>query len=292
MADQFIRVRTFDDYGNPIFKRAHFITDSIVSEVSKIEYKRGRWMGSGSNGTVYEYFTPDRVRVAAKFLHTLDEERRERFDFESLVLADLDHENIIRIFEVGEHMTTHEHPIPYIITDLFEGNLQGLIEHAGALKYQEVIEIGSQICNGFDHVHSKGVIHRDIKPANFFLLGKRVVIGDFGLAKTHTNEGKARYYREDITTSREKVGPQDFMSPELFRYAKDKSYPVDNRSDLWQIGAVLWYLLTGYPPRGTLSPEDDPSGKLFPLLDRAMHSKADKRYQSANDFKLELDSLK
>ncbi|WP_269324142.1 protein kinase domain-containing protein [Chondromyces apiculatus] len=126
----------------------------------------------------------------------------------------------------------------------------------------------------------KGIVHRDVKPSNVFL-AKAAVLGDFGLAKTATEQGVDRFYPQDITAADETVGPVHWMSPELLRYMNDKTAPVDHRSDLFQLGLLLGFMLTGVCARGTLDEEDEPTGVLFPLVQKLLHAKVDKRFQSA-----------
>lgn len=275
--------------GSP--ERVYFTEDRFVAPSGRT-YRLGSFVGKGSNGTVYRIYTSDNRMLAVKFLHMLDSRRAERFEFECQVLTDLKHENVLAVYDVGDVETTHKNPIPYLITDLFDGNLQGEVETRGPIPPSRLKSLALQLCDAFEYVHKQGVIHRDIKPGNLFLTGGRVVIGDFGLAKTHTDEGQTRFYREEITIASEKVGPAEYMSPELVRYASDKTTHVDHRSDIFQIGAVLLFLLTGQPPRGELDIEDDPTGgQLSAIISKCRKQNMDRRYESATDLRNALDAM-
>lgn len=291
----FLVCRYEDANSNLLTERVHFLDRRLTCGPDRV-YIRDRYVNSGKNGTVYTCHREgdrDWGTHAVKFLHVLTSRRVARFDFECRVLAELSHPRVIPLIDAGEVDTTFRHQsIPFLITDLMDTNLQWLVENRGPPQPEEVKRFGLQMCEGFAYVHSQGVIHRDIKPGNFLLRNNNIVIGDFGLAKTTTDDGAARFYREDITLNREIVGPQSFMSPELYRYARDKTHPVDHRSDLYQIGANLWYLLTGFPPAGLIEAADDPSGgRFFPVIERCLRVRPDQRFQQADELRAALDQV-
>lgn len=284
----FLTVRYEDTQGNLKTERAHFIDRQIAVQPGQV-FIRDRFVGSGKNGTVYSCHRDgerDRGTLAVKFLHVLTPNRLARFDFECRILEGLSHPNVLKLIGAGEVETTFRmSAVPFLVTDLMQGNLRGRVDHGGPLSAQELQEVAIQICDGFAHVHAQGVIHRDIKPDNFLLHNGQVKIADFGFAKTVTDEGDARFYRSDISGFDEAIGPQAFMSPELHRYAKNKSVTVDQRSDLFQIGANFWYLLTGNPPVGLIDVADDPTGGIwFPVIEKCIRSRPELRYQSAGEL--------
>jgi eukaryotic-like serine/threonine-protein kinase len=263
----------------------YFVDETLVAE-SGTKYRLGRHLRRGNNGTIFECRaegTP--ALLAVKFLHRLDDQRRRRFEFEVNVLSDLQHSGLLRCVDIGEADTTHNTPVPFMVTEIFERNLHNEVNELGPLSPPVVVNRMVDLCDAFAHLHSRGVIHRDVKPANVFLAAGKPVLGDFGLAKTATELGIDRYYRQDITAAGEMIGPILWMSPELVRYIADKKAPVDHRSDLFQLGLLLWFMLTGENARGTLDPDDDPTGQLFPLVQKLLHSKPDKRFQSATEVK-------
>ena len=284
----FIVCRLEDGNGNLTVERAQFLDRNLKCEPDRI-FIRDVYLNSGKNGTVYTCHLETDLQVkkfAVKFLHVLTAQRVARFDFECHVLEGLEHPRVLQLIDAGEVVTSlRSRSIPFLITDLLDGNLDGLVKSKDVLSGDEVKKYGIEICEGFSFVHQKGIIHRDIKPGNFFLKQNSVVIGDFGLAKTATDEGEVRFYRDDLTFGNEIIGPQAFMSPELLRYARNKRYPVDHRSDLWQVGAVLWFCLTGFPPTSGIDEQDDPSGgRFYPVLSKAMKHRPDDRFQSADEF--------
>ena len=136
-----------------------------------------------------------------------------------------------------------------------------------------------------------GIIHRDIKPGNCLIENGRIVIGDFGLAKTATEEGAKRFWQGDMTATDERVGSVPWMSPELFEYAENKRTRVDGRSDLFQVGKVLWYMHTGNNTGIPDKDNDQSGGKLFDIVMKATNSTPAKRFQHAAEMRAALDEL-
>lgn len=290
MADMHLNCQVLDSTGRRSYRKVWFTDNTLTA--SKHQYTIERFLVQGNNGTIFIVRDSDGNRLAAKFLHILAEIPLRRFEYESMVLSGMDHVNILPCYDAGNVETTFEEPIPFMITGLYDTNLDYVVGQGGALPLGKVKLFGSQMCDGFAYAHAQGVIHRDVKPANFFLSGETIVIGDYGLAKTHNEVGQERFYRENLTMSGEFVGPILWMSPELVRYISDKNYPVDHRSDLFQVGMVVWYMATKQIVRGIPDVDDDPTGgKLHAFVTKAIQTKVEKRYQSAQEMKQALQSL-
>ncbi len=292
----FLTIRYQDAQGNPKTERAHFVDRRLECQPGQV-FIRDRYVGRGKNGTVYSCHCESEREwgtLAVKFLHVLTPNRLARFDFECRILEGLSHPNILRLLGAGEVATTFRNgSVPFLITDIMDGNLGGRVVQDGPISAAELKPLAIQICEGFAYIHSQGVIHRDIKPDNFLLREGNVRIADFGFAKTVTDEGDARFFRADISDSAERIGPQSFMSPELDRYAVDKSVHVDHRSDIYQIGATFWFLLTGHPPRGAFDEEDLPQEgrQWFEVLETCMRSRPEKRFQETSDLLKAIQTL-
>ena len=199
------------------------------------------------------------------------------------MLSDLDHPNILHCTDGGDVVTTHSVQVPFIVTDLFLGNLEFQITTHGPLSPTDVKRYALCLCDALQYIHGQGVIHRDIKPSNIFLSAEHgVVLGDFGIANTATDAGADRYYRTDVTLWSEFVGPVLWLSPELAAYSRNKDHPVDHRSDLFQLGLVIWYLLAHEIPRGVVDEADDPTGgQFYSAVQMLLKQKPERRYQSA-----------
>jgi serine/threonine-protein kinase len=191
-------------------------------------------LGRGAMGVVYRAQDPalDRV-VALKTILLSDDvdnrkEYEKRFAIEARAVGKLNHPSIVTTFDFGE-----EGDLAYLAMELLEGTDLRTRMKEGALPTAEAIEIAVQVADGLGFAHERGIVHRDIKPGNIMLLERGgAKIMDFGIARMRS---------EDFKTSTGMVlGTPRFMSPEQIAGA-----PVDQRSDLFSLGVVLYEMLTG-----------------------------------------------
>ncbi|MEE8299580.1 MAG: protein kinase, partial [Thermodesulfobacteriota bacterium] len=195
-------------------------------------------LGGGGMGVVYkaEDISLKRI-VALKFLLpelTSDEAAKKRFFKEAQTASALDHPNICAIHEINET----EDGLIFICMAYYEG--QDLREKVskGKLEISECLDIMTRIARGLAEAHEHGVVHRDIKPANIILTTDgEVKIVDFGLAKL--SRGATRITEPGMT-----VGTLPYMSPEQVKGALE----LDQRSDIWSFGVLLYEMLTGHLP--------------------------------------------
>ena len=181
-------------------------------------------------GTVYLARDPNLDRnVAIKVLREpmADEELLQRFLREARATASLRHDNLITIYEVGDHDQQ-----PFIAMEYVDGTTIGeLIKRRQALPVAQKLSFIEQICAGLHHAHRVGIVHRDIKPANLMVDGQGVIrILDFGIARV-ANSG--------MTSDGALIGTLNYMSPEQML-----GRPVDFRSDIFSLGAVAYELLS------------------------------------------------
>lgn len=197
--------------------------------------------GRGTFGSVFKAFDEILHRIVAIKVLPPDQvataKARKRFLQEARAVAAIRHENVVQIYSV------HDQPLPYLVMEFIPGeSLQQRLDRSGPLNAVDVSRIGRQIANGLAAAHARGLIHRDIKPGNILIdLGgeERVKITDFGLARGP----------DDDSSSQQGLiaGTPLFMSPEQIDGAK-----LDQRSDLFSLGSVLYVLITGhYPFNGT-----------------------------------------
>ena len=280
-----------DSDGQKQFERLYFTENSFTSNATTA-YRLNGFVAKGGNGAVFRcYHEQTNEELAVKFLRVLDRVRRNRFEFECLILNDLDHPNVLPHRDSGLIQMTFRSPIPFLVTEYFSVNIDRRIRKDDLFSIAEVRKYGKQVCEAFDYLHSMGIVHRDIKPGNLLIEGDRIVVGDFGLAKTYTEEGTERFWQDDMTATDERIGSIPWMSPELFEYAKNKTHKVDGRSDLFQIGKVLWYMHTG-GVTGIPDKDDDQSGgKLFDIVMKATQTKPEKRFQHAVEMREALNEL-
>lgn len=193
-------------------------------------------IASGGMGTVYKamHKTLNRT-VAVKVLHpqyTGDVSFVKRFQREARAMARLEHENIIRVYDVAEGQGPQ-----YMVMEFFPGkDLKKVIRERGALPLSESLSIVLQAAEALTYVHAEGIIHRDIKPGNIMINAEgKVKLADFGIA-----------FAADelpITATDEVLGTPEYMSPE--HAAGEK---LDGRSDLYSLGMVFYQILTGKTP--------------------------------------------
>ncbi len=161
----------------------------------------------------------------------------QRFQQEAKAIASLNHENIVRAFDIDNDGDTH-----FIIMEYVDGyDLQTLIRKKGQLDFGLAADYISQAAKGLHHAHERGLIHRDVKPANLFLNREGVVkVLDLGLAM-YTDEAQSSVTMEH---SDKVLGTADYLAPEQ----AINSHNIDARADIYGLGCSLYYLLTGHPP--------------------------------------------
>jgi serine/threonine protein kinase len=230
-----------------------------------------RSVKGGGNGIVFEA-RPVRglkdapTRVAVKLLRQQDDSRMDRFANEIRILKTFNHGRIARFFDSGQVDLGSGFRVPWVAMDLGDANLREHVQSKGPLPSRQLASVGIQICEALEHVHSKQIIHRDIKPDNFVWYGADIRMIDFGIAKLFGEDVSGRPL-DQFTQHLEFVGPVFFSSPELIAYAGNKKHPVDQRSDLFQLGKVLWFLATGTISAGIPSRRQCPmNGRLHDIV--------------------------
>jgi serine/threonine-protein kinase len=213
-----------------------------LGEIIAGKYAIVRVIGDGGMGIVYEAtHLRLRRRVALKMLfpHTASSQTVARFDREARAAARLQHRNVAAVLDVD---TTPE-GLPYLVMELLEGHdLESELQTRGSLPIAEAVGFVLQACDAMVEAHAAGIVHRDLKPSNLFLTvdkaGWILKVVDFGISKL-TDDGDVR-----LTTTEVSVGTPLYMSPEHVRSARN----VDERTDIWSLGVILYELITGRPP--------------------------------------------
>jgi len=272
------------------------VSDSLIDTLFDGRYRIQRKLGAGGMADVY--LAEDQElgrRVAIKILngrHANDAQFIERFRREAKNAAALNHPNIVSIYDRGEAEDTY-----YIAMEFLDGRtLKELIVGHGAAPVRVAIEYARQILSALRFAHRHGIVHRDIKPHNVLVDAEgRVKVTDFGIARAGTSQ---------MTETGSIVGTAQYLSPEQARGGE-----VDQRSDLYSLGVVLYELLTGKTPfegdtpvevaMKHLSNAPKPPSELRkdipPELDmvvlRALAKDPNDRYQSADEMEGDLDRV-
>jgi serine/threonine-protein kinase len=233
--------------------------DPVPGTVVDGKYRVEKTLGEGGMGLVVAAVHLGlEQEVAIKFL--LPEAMRnkvavERFLREAKVAAKVRSEHVARVHDVG---TLEEGGIPYIVMERLEGlDLGKLIGRDGALPIDEACEITLQACEALAEVHAAGIVHRDLKPSNLFVTRKvdgspSVKLLDFGISKLTTLGAEEPGLDPALTQTATIMGSPSYMSPEQLKSTKE----VDQRADVWSLGAVLYEAITGKPAfRGESLPQ-------------------------------------
>jgi Tol biopolymer transport system component len=263
-------------------------------------------IGAGAMGEVYRARDTRLNRdVALKLLpplFALDPDRVARFTREAQVLAALNHPNIAAIYGLEE-----SNGLNALVLELVEGPTLADRIASGAMPFEDVVRIGTQIAEALEAAHDKGIIHRDLKPANIKMTASGTVkVLDFGLAKAWEGASEAQLSMAPTLTAtldRERtiLGTPAYMSPEQAR-----GRTLDKRTDIWSFGCVLFEMLTGRAAfadetiSDTLArvldrdvewnrlPSSTPD-RVRDLLRRCLHKDVHHRLRDVGDARLELE---
>jgi serine/threonine-protein kinase len=269
------------------------VSDTLIDTLFDERYRIVRKLGTGGMANVY--LAEDEVlgrRVAIKILddrHASDDQFVERFRREAKNAASLSHPNIVSIYDRGEAEGTY-----YIAMEYLDGrSLKELIVARGPAPIHIAVDYARQILAAIRFAHRHGIVHRDIKPHNVLVDGEgRLKVTDFGIARAGVSQ---------MTEAGSIIGTAQYLSPE-----QAKGAPVDQTSDLYSVGVVLYELLTGVVPFSGDTPveiamkhlssvPEPPSAKraeiprdLDMVVLRALAKNPDERYHSAEEMDADL----
>ncbi len=266
-------------------------------------------IGAGGMGEVYLAHDTQLERdVALKLLKQDDDaEKLQRFRREAKVVSSLNHPNILTIHDFGEHQDFH-----YIISELVKGKSLRTLIAEKKLSFTEILDIIIQVATALAVAHEESIVHRDIKPENVMVLPDGYVkVLDFGLAKLVGLEKNLAANPDVSTVSLIEtqrgliVGTINYMSPEQLR-----GQEIDQRTDVWSSGVVLFEMLTGERPFAGDSVSDVIAAVLqhplpdfaqkFPqipnelgaIVGKALQKEKSGRYQTAKDFIADLKIIR
>jgi serine/threonine protein kinase len=268
-------------------------------------------LGAGGMGEVYRAKDSRLERtVALKVLSpdiSADKRRMQRFRQEAKVASSLNQPNILTIYEFGE-----VEGLTFLATEFIDGETLRHYLHNKRLKPAETVEIAIQILTALEAAHEAHIVHRDIKPENVMIRhrDRLVKVLDFGLAKVTEKRSRALTENESEavtefrTTPGVLMGTINYMSPEQAR-----AQAVDERTDIWSVGVMLYEMLTGARPFSgpttshtlvqiiekeppALTKLTEAPAELQRIIRKAMAKSPDERYQSARDMGVDLKTLR
>ncbi|MDQ1521127.1 MAG: eukaryotic-like serine/threonine-protein kinase, partial [Actinomycetota bacterium] len=267
---------------------------SLVGRVFSSRYEIQRELAQGGMAEVY--LARDRLLdrpVALKALfpeYAREPSFVERFRREAQAAANLNHPNIVAIYDWGQETGTY-----FIVMEYVEGrSLRDVIRSDGPIDGPQAAEIGAEIASALGFAHRTGVVHRDVKPGNVLITQSGIVkVTDFGIARAGASDG--------LTQTGSVMGTATYFSPE-----QAQGLSVDGRSDVYSLGIVLYEMVTGVPPFAGDSPvavaykhvreapvppsrrNPEIADDLEQIILTAMAKDPDLRYQSADDLRADL----
>jgi serine/threonine protein kinase len=287
---------------------------SLVTGTKLGRYEIRSKIGEGGMGEVYlAEDTQLHRKVALKFLAPAVAQNRERlgrFEQEAFTASALNHPNILTVFEVGEADS-----VRFIATEYVDGETLGLLMKRSRISAAEAIDIAAQVASALSAAHKAGVVHRDIKPENIMIRREDSIVKvlDFGLAKishrptTQSSGGDLEAATQALVNTSPGVvmGTANYMSPEQAR-----GLPLDERTDIWSLGVVIYEMIAGRPPfTGQTTSDvvamilqkeppaltrlsDEATPRLDEIVTKALAKDREERYQTAKDLLIDLRRLK
>lgn len=259
-------------------------------------------IGQGGMGQVLRGKSPDGVSVAIKEIlpqFVSDPEYRVRIEREITFLMQFDDPSVVRIydhFELNGNL--------YIVMELVEGlNIEDYVNEHGAIPFKDALGYMVKLLDAMSHVHEKGIIHRDIKPGNIMIRPNGdICLLDFGVAKIDNPNGMNNHTATQLGAI---IGTDGYMSPE-----QAAGMTIDRRADIYALGCVMFFMLTGRHAYPKLSSDFETSYAIlnnpFPrldsvvggipevvqeYLDKAVNRNMMQRYQTATAFRNDLQNL-
>lgn len=272
-------------------------SDKYIGRLLDNRYEIQEVLGVGGMAIVYKARCHRLNRlVAIKILkdeYSQDEDFCRRFHAEGEAVAMLGHPNIVSVYDVS-----NTGGADYIVMELIDGiSLKQYMEKKGVLNWKETLHFAIQICKALEHAHSRGLVHRDIKPHNIMVLKNgSIKVTDFGIARVMSKSN---------TLTKEALGSVHYISPE-----QAKGGRVDDRSDLYSLGTVMYEMITGRPPYDGESPvavaiqhinggarmpstlNPNIPGGLEQIIMKAMAHEPGDRYSSATAMLYDMDEFR
>jgi serine/threonine protein kinase len=282
--------------------------DSLIGQVLDDRYRVDRLIGKGGMGSVYlAEHVMLRRKVAIKTLHpglSTTSELITRFHHEALAAAAIGNAHVVSVTDMGRL----PNGVFYSVLEYLEGaDLAWVLASQGPLSVARTLHLALQLCEALSAVHAAGIVHRDLKPENLFLIERDqqadfLKILDFGICKFHDRSAAG----PRLTETGVAIGTPHFMAPEQI----EASSKLDHRADLYAVGAIVFFMLTGRapfdagsvlglfnricrePPPDLATERTDVSPALAAIVTRALAKRPDDRFADAAQLAAALDPLR
>ena len=275
---------------NHLNRRNYFRLKSDIRTIEGDVYEIEEWIDRGGNASVFKCThrtTGD--EYAIKILMNTRARNAKRFLREVQLLQSLKGDHVTQYQGAGRVTVRHnkyhkDTVLPFVVMELADCNLQEKMNKEGPVSYEQYIGQFRGLAAALANVHQSAV-HRDIKPENILVVGERWLLSDYGLCTFVSR------YNKELTIEGENIGPRYWLSPEAHNRRLGCSDEISKASDVFQLAAIFWYVVTGRHPCGVVTADDwNGPEKLFGLLHKSLYHDYRKRPQNGQEFFSQLES--
>ncbi len=262
------------------------LLSELLTTEEQTSYELGDWIGRGGNAAVFQCRDHSTGKeCAVKFLMQPSSKSKQRFTREVKLMKKIKGSHMTKYLGSGKVGVkrnvkgSKRFSIPFIIMELAEQNLHNLIrENTGLLNYEQYANQFLGLANALARLHQHAV-HRDIKPENILITGDGWLLSDYGLCTFINPDGI------DLTQDQQKIGPNFWLSPEAHNRRLGHNDEITRASDVFQMAAIFWYVVTGRHPAGIIT-ENDWTGpdKLFHVLHKSLFHNCTDRPQNGGEL--------
>jgi len=270
-------------------KKNKYAPVSPSFEGDRFMFKIGDFIGKGGNGIVYSCFeVSSGDEYAVKFLQSFDNVDKKRFLQEIELLSKINNQFIVNFVDRGEARWRYsestavnaDFSFPFYVMEKADRNLREYLQLVPTIEQTAIVGRIRGLLEALVELH-KHAIHRDLKPENILVLGDDWLVGDLGLSRANKNAIHVTNYGKRV------VGPAFWSSPEALTSFYTSRDLIDQRSDVYQLAMILWFILNRKVPGGVLCANDWESKlphAFYDVLFRALQFDPDRRFQTASDF--------